>query len=249
MTTALRGQSVIITGASSGIGEATALALAELGAHVTIAARREERLQALAERIAAAGPDPLPVPCDVTRRNEVERVVSFAVERFGGVDAVVANAGLMPLAPLDQCDVANWDRMIDVNCKGLLYTVAAAIPHFIERQAGHIVNISSVAGRVVFPGGTVYCGTKHFVHAVSEGMRAELREHNVRVTTIAPGYVETELQSHIPHQPTRDALHQMYGGMDVLQPDDVAAAIVYALSQPPHVAANEILLRPTHQPR
>jgi NADP-dependent 3-hydroxy acid dehydrogenase YdfG len=249
MSASLQGRSIIVTGASSGIGQATALALAELGAHVTIAARREDRLQALAGEIAAVGPEPLPVPCDVTDRTQVERVVSFAVERFDKVDAVVANAGVMPLSPMAKLDVAHWDQMIDVNCKGLLYTIGAALPHFLERGGGHIVSVSSVAGRIVFPGAAVYCGTKHFVHAVSEGLRAELGAQNIRVTTVAPGYVATELQSHIPDEDIRRAIDEMYGDMPVLQSEDIAASIVYALSQPPHVSVNEVLVRPTRQPR
>ena len=245
----LKDRVVLITGASSGIGEATAIALAQAGASVVAAARRAGRLDALVKQIEHHEGKAIGVTCDVTRRADNEAMVREALDRFGRVDALVANAGLMPLSPIESCDVENWDRMIDVNCKGLLYSCAAVIPRFIEQKGGHIVNVSSVAGRIVFPGGAIYCGTKHFVHAVSEGMRAELHTHNVRVTTIAPGYVATELQSHIADKGIKDALECMYKDVDVLQSENIASAILYALAEPGHVSVNEILVRPTHQPR
>lgn len=245
----LRDRVAIITGASSGIGEATAIALAQAGANVVVTARRADRLEALVKQIEHHDGKALAVTADVTSRADNEKMVSQALDRFGRIDALIANAGLMPLAPVEKCDVENWDRMLDVNCRGLLYSCAGVIPRFIAQKSGHIINVSSVAGRIVFPGGAVYCATKHFVHAVSEGMRAELHPHNIRVTTIAPGYVATELQSHIADKNIKDALEGMYKDVDVLQPEDIASAILYALTQPPHVSVNEVLVRPTHQPR
>ncbi len=247
--TSLRERVVIVTGASSGIGEATAAALAERGARVVAAARRTDRLEGLVRRIEHHDGEAIAVPCDVTKRADSVAMVEKALEHFGRVDALVANAGVMPLSPVSRCDVDNWDLMLDVNCRGLLYSCAAVIPGFIERRSGHIVNVSSVAGRIVFPGGAVYCGTKHFVHAVSEGMRAELQEHGVRVTTIAPGYVATELQSHIADEGIKRGLHEMYKDMEVLRAEDIAGSVVYALTQPEHVSVNEVLVRPLHQPR
>lgn len=251
MTTAdpLRDNVVIITGASSGIGEATALELARHGVKVVAAARRTDRLNELVKQIEHHDGSAIAVKCDVTKRADCDTLIYKALETYGRLDALVANAGVMPLAPIDKLDVAHWDQMIDVNCRGLLYSAAAVIPHFMAQSHGHIVNISSVAGRIVFPGGAVYCGTKHFVHAVSEGMRAELHRHNIRVTIVAPGYVATELQSHIADPAVKSSMEEMYKDVDVLQSEDIAAAIVYALSQPGHVSVNEVLVRPTHQPR
>lgn len=245
----LRDSVVIITGASSGIGEATALELASHGARIVAAARRTDRLAELVRQIEHHDGSALAVKCDVTKRTDCDTLVYKALENYGRLDALVANAGVMPLAPLDKLDVAHWDQMIDVNCRGLLYSAAAVIPHFVAQSRGHIVNVSSVAGRIVFPGGAVYCATKHFVHAISEGMRAELHRHNIRVSIVAPGYVATELQSHIADPAIKSGLEEMYKGVEVLQSEDIARAIAYALAQPPHVSVNEILVRPTHQPR
>ena len=245
----LRDNVIIITGASSGIGAATALELASRGVKIVAAARRAGRLAELVKQIEHHDGVAMAVKCDVTKRTDCDTLVYRTLETYGRLDALVANAGIMPLSPVDKLDVGNWDRMIDVNCRGLLYSAAAVIPHFMAQSRGHIVNVSSVAGRIVFPGGTVYCGTKHFVHAVSEGMRAELHRHNIRVTIVAPGYVATELQSHIADPAIKSGLEELYKDVDVLQPEDIAGAIAYALSQPAHVSVNEVLVRPTHQPR
>lgn len=237
----------IITGASSGIGEATAVELGRHNVKVVVAARRADRLKELAGRIKEAGGYALPVECDVTDRSQVEHMVSVARETFGGVDTIINNAGVMPLSMMDECRVDDWDLMVDVNIKGLLYGVAAVLPEMVKRGSGHIINISSVAGRRVFPAGAVYCGTKHAVHAISEGLRAELAEKNIRVSIIAPGIVTTELQDHIPNKDIQSNIRQRTAEMDPLTSEDIAKSILYAMQAPPHVSVNEILIRPTKQ--
>jgi NADP-dependent 3-hydroxy acid dehydrogenase YdfG len=165
------------------------------------------------------------------------------------VDALVNNAGVMPISHMDSLDVDGWDRMIDVNIKGVLYFVAAALPHMLEQGGGHIVNVSSVAGRRVIPGGTVYCATKHAVHAISEGLRAELASRDIRVTTIAPGFVATELQGHVTDERILKRWEEASkkSNLEPLQSADIAEAICFALGAPAHVSYNEILVRPTRQ--
>lgn len=242
-------QVVVVTGASSGIGEAAALELGKRGATVVCCARRQERLHDLVERIVAAGGKAISRQCDVTKRDQVDAVVAAAMDTFGRVDALVNNAGVMPISHMDALDVDGWDRMIDVNIKGVLYFVAAALPHMLERKRGHIVNVSSVAGRRVIPGGTVYCATKHAVHAISEGLRAELASRDIRVTTIAPGFVTTELQGHVTDERILKRWKEASQKTDLepLRSADIAEAICFALGAPAHVSYNEILVRPTRQ--
>ncbi|MEO1128520.1 MAG: SDR family oxidoreductase [Planctomycetota bacterium] len=247
MSNHIRDKVVIVTGASSGIGEATAVALGDLGAKVVCAARRTDRIEAIAARISEQAGEAIAVECDVTDRGHVDQLIATTIERFGGVDALVNNAGVMPLSPIEQCRVETWDQMVDVNIKGVLYATAAVTPHFLERGAGHFINISSVAGRIVLPGASVYCGTKWFVHAFSDGLRAEMADKGIRVSIVAPGYVATELLSHIADPGMKQMFDDMGRSMEVLQPEDIASAVVYALEQPPHVSANEILVRPTKQ--
>jgi hypothetical protein len=247
---------VIITGASSGIGEATARAVAAEGAQVVLAARRLGRLERIAADIAGAGGSAIAVACDVTERAAVRKLIDTAVERFGRIDVLINNAGVMPLAPLAQCRLDEWDQMIDINIKGMLYGIGFVLPIMLSQKSGHIVNVSSVAGRRLFPNGAVYCGTKHAVHAISEGLRGELAEqgmtdgNRIRVTVIAPGVVETELQETINDDRTRAgmAAYAMMIG-EPLSSDDVARSIVFALQSPEHVSFNELLMRPTRQPR
>lgn len=244
----------IVTGASSGIGEATALSLAKAGHAVIIAARRADRLKSLRSRIEAAGGVAIDVACDVTLRTDVQGMIDAAMKRFGRVDVLVNNAGLMANAPIAKCRVDDWDAMIDINLKGLLYGVAAALPVMLKQKTGHIINVSSIAGRKLFPGAAVYCGTKHAVHAISEGLRSELAElgdgNRVRVTIIAPGVVITELPDNVRDQETREAYQKYYGGLEgPLTSQDIADAILFAVRSPPHVAVNEILVRPTSQVR
>ena len=202
---ALSSRVAIVTGASSGIGEATARLLAQEGAAVVLAARREDRLSALRDRIVDEGGRALAVQTDVALRAEVEGMVRLAAEMFERIDILVNNAGIMPLSPVSAGRVEDWDRMIDVNIKGLLYCTAEVLPYMIERGGGHIVNVGSVAGRRPFPGGTVYAATKYAVRAISAGLRLELSpSRNIRVTDIEPGVVATELTDSIPDREIRD---------------------------------------------
>lgn len=251
----LEGQVAIVTGASSGIGEATAKALAAAGAHVVLAARRIERLTRLADELKAGGANVIAVSCDVRDRGQVEHVVSETLSAFETVDILINNAGVMPLAPLSKCRFEAWDRMIDINLRGALYAIGAVLPNMLEKTSGHIVNIGSVAGRVVFPNGVVYCGTKHALHAVSEGLRAELSQmdppqHGIRVTTIAPGVVQTELPDSITDDETRATAKEYFSSLPgALQSEDISSAIMFALRTPDHVDVNEVLIRPVSQLR
>ncbi len=245
----LEGRVALVTGASSGIGRATARALAEAGAAVVACARREERLAALVRAIAAAGGRAVAQRTDVTSREDVEAAVAVAVHSFGRLDILVNNAGVMPLAPLDALRVEEWERMVDVNIKGVLYGVAAALRVMLEQGTGHIVNVGSVAGRRPFPGGTVYSATKFAVRALSAGMQLELSAaRGIRVTDIQPGVVDTELTDHIAAPGVREAFQSRWEGRRSLEPDDVAHAILYAVTAPQRVNVNEILVRPTDQP-
>lgn len=234
---------VAITGASSGIGEAAARRLAQAGAKVLAGARRVDRLEALVGDIRKrdAGADFRPV--DVVDPASVKEFVEFAVERFGRLDVLVNNAGVMPLSPMRALKVDEWNKMIDVNIKGVLNGVAAALPIFERQGSGHFVNVASVAGHVVFPGGAVYCATKFAVRAISEGLRQELK--TIRVTTISPGAVATELGHDISHAESRDFVAAVR--KSALHSEDIAAAIHYAVTQPDNVDVNEIIIRPVQQ--
>lgn len=238
----------IVTGASSGIGEATALHLAERGAKVALAARRVDRLTDLVARIEALGGEAIAVPTDVTDRAAVEALVATTREAFGPIDVLVNNAGVMLLSFMAHGHVDEWDRMIDVNVKGPLYGIAAVLPEMTARARGHVINVSSVAGRRVFPAGAVYCGTKFALNAINEGLRQEIAPTSgVRFTSIEPGQVATELTHHI----TDGTVAKRYEAMKhvvPLQADDIARAIIYALEQPDHVHVSEVLVMPTNQP-
>jgi len=240
---------VVVTGASSGIGRATALELARRNAKVACLARRTDRLSDLAKEIKEAGGKSLAIECDVADRAHVNHAVETAVETFGPVDILVANAGVMPLSFMDSCDVDGWDRMIDVNIKGVLYAIAAVLPSMLERECGHIVPVSSVAGRRVMPGAAVYCATKHAVHAIAEGLRSEVATRNIRVTTIAPGFVATELQKGVTDERVlkRWEENSRKSAIEPLESEDIALAIAHALEAPARVSVNEILIRPTRQ--
>jgi len=249
MTTPLQGKVALVTGASSGIGEATALALARAGARVAIAARRRDRLDGVAGRIADLRAESLVLEADVARPEEAESIVSRTVERWGQLDILVNNAGLMLLSPIDRARVEDWRRMLDLNVLGLMVTTRAALPQMRRQKDGHVVNISSTAGRVANPDASVYAATKFGVGAFSEALRREVYKDNIRVTVIEPGAVATELRAHVPDPDTRERIDTWARSMRQLQSEDVAAAILYAVSQPPHVNVNEILLRPTDQER
>jgi len=244
----LEGRVAIVTGASSGIGEAGAEALARAGARVAAAARRKERLDALCERIRAAGGVALAVPIDVAKREQVEALAEQVVDAWGRIDVLVNNAGLMPLSPIREGRVDDWDRMIDVNVKGVLYGIAAVLPVMLEQGSGHVVNVGSVAGRRPFPGGTVYAATKFAVRALTAGMQLELSaSEGIRVTDVQPGVVDTELPDHIPSEEAREGFEGRWDDRRRLESEDVAQAILYAVTAPDRVNVNEILIRPTDQ--
>jgi NADP-dependent 3-hydroxy acid dehydrogenase YdfG len=241
---------VAITGASSGIGEATALACAKAGAKVALAARRSERIDALAARIEADGGRAVAIKTDVADEASARAFIEGAREQLGGLHGLVNNAGVMLLGPVEGADTDQWRQMVDVNCLGLLYCTHAALPIMREEGAGHIVNISSVAGRVASLGSAVYNLTKWGVNGFSEALRQEALHANIRVTIIEPGFVKTELQSHNEGNPiVMEAIEKMREQIDPLEASDIADAIAYALTRPQHVGINEVLIRPTKQSR
>jgi NADP-dependent 3-hydroxy acid dehydrogenase YdfG len=252
MTERLDGTVALVTGASSGIGEATARELSGRGAAVAIAARRRDRLDALAQTIEQAGGRALAIEADVTDREQVQRVVGETVDRLGRLDTVVNNAGVMLLGPIENAPTEEWDRMIDLNLKGLLYVADAALPHLIEaaaqepRHVADLVNISSVAGRVARRNSGVYNLTKHGVGAFSESLRQEVTERHVRVSLVEPGAVATELATHIREE-IRDQMMSRLSDIEMLEATDIADAIAYIVTRPRRVAINELLIRPTEQ--
>ena len=246
----LDGRRVAITGASSGIGAATAELLAAEGAAVAVGARREDRLADLVERISSAGGRAEAIPVDVADEPSARSFVEGAAERLGGLDGLVNNAGVMLLGPIDGADTSQWRQMVDVNLLGLLYCTHAALPILREGGGGDIVNLSSVAGRIASAGSGVYNMTKWGVGAFSEALRQETGWAKIRVTIVEPGFVDTELQGHNEHPAVVEAIGKMRETIGkILEADDIARAVHYALSQPPHVSVNEILVRPTNQPR
>lgn len=244
MSNRIEGKVVAITGASSGIGEATARLLAAKGAKVFLGARREDRLAAVVADIVRNGGQAAATKVDVTRRAEVDAFVRGAVKQFGRMDVLVNNAGLMALAPISKTLVDEWDRMVDINIKGVLYGVAAALPVFERQKEGHVINIASVAGHKVSMGGAVYCATKHAVRAISEGVRQEV--DGIRTTIISPGAVQSELPLGSSDPETAAGTREFYRRM-AIPADAVARAIAFAIEQPADVDINEILLRPTSQ--
>ena len=243
----LDGRVAVVTGASSGIGEATAEALAAEGAAVVAAARREERLSSLVERIEGSGGRALAVSCDVTDEDQAHALVQRAVEEFGRLDILVNNAGVMLLSNVSKGLSDQWRTMFEVNVLGLLYATEAAIEVMKRQGSGHLVNVSSVAGRkVTRTTNGVYAGTKFAVNAISEGLRQELIEDNIRVTIVEPGAVATELPDHITDEDARESLSGLMS-IERLQAEDIARAITYAVTQPERVSVNEILIRPTQQ--
>ena len=245
--TPLRDRVAIVTGASAGIGRATALALADAGASVVVTARRAERLETLTQEIEAAGGKCLPMAADVVSLDEVAAVVAGAREQLGSIDILVNNAGVMRVAPITDTDVDDWTRMVDVNVKGVLHFLHAVLPTMVDQGSGHIVNVGSVAGRRPFPGASVYSATKFAVRALSWGLHLELgNAHGIRVTDIQPGYVATELLWGDPE--TSAAWDQAWEGRRTLQSEDIARSILFAVTSPDHVSVSEILVRPTDQP-
>ncbi|HVX33358.1 MAG TPA: SDR family NAD(P)-dependent oxidoreductase [Solirubrobacterales bacterium] len=248
----LAGTVALVTGASSGIGEATARRLAAEGAAVAVAARRFERLERLAREIEDAGGRALAIEADVTGRAQAEALVRRTVEKLGRLDTVVNNAGVMLLGPAEQASIEEWDRMIDLNLKGLLYVAKAALPHLVRhadegpRMVADLVNISSVAGRRARAGSAVYNATKHGVGAFAEALRQEVTERHVRVSLVEPGAVATELAGHNRPE-VQEQMSARFRGIETLASEDIADAIAYIVTRPRHVAINEILVRPTEQ--
>ena len=240
------GKVVVITGASSGLGEATARHLSAQGASVALGARRVDRLQSLAGELTGGGGKALAVATDVTRVDQVKALVDAAVRGYGRIDVMINNAGLMPQSLLERLKIDEWDRMIDVNIKGVLYGIAAALPHMKAQKSGHFINVSSVAGHKVRPGGTVYSATKHAVRVISEGLRQEVKPYNIRTTVISPGAVDTELPDTITDPDVAAAMRKFYDDI-AIPADSFARAVAFAMSQPDDVDVNEILFRPTRQ--
>jgi NADP-dependent 3-hydroxy acid dehydrogenase YdfG len=239
------GKVVVITGASSGLGEAAARHLASEGAVVVLGARRKERIDALAAHINDAGGKASAMVTDVTRREDVLALVDGAVDAHGRVDVMINNAGLMPHSPLERLKTAEWDRMIDVNIKGVLYGIAAVLPHMQRQKSGHIINVSSVAGHKVRAGSSIYSATKHAVRILTEGLRQEVKPYNIRTTIISPGAVDTELPDSISEPDIAQSVRDFY--RIAISADSFARMVSFAMAQPADVDVNEILFRPTAQ--
>lgn len=237
---------VIITGASSGMGEAAAKHLATLGATVILGARRAEKIEELAKKINEAGGKALAVAADVTNLDQVKNLVDTAVQKFGRVDVILNNAGIMPLSPMDRINVEEWNTMIDVNIKGVLNGIAASLPYMKVQKFGQIINTSSVAGHKVFNGSAVYSATKYAVRALTEGLRMEVKPYNIRTTIVCPGAVKTELLEHISEADIQQA-NKDYVGEVGISPDSFARVVAFAISQPEDVDINEVIFRPTAQ--
>ncbi|MES2405784.1 MAG: SDR family oxidoreductase [Pseudomonadota bacterium] len=241
----IEGKIVVITGASSGLGEATARHLSEQGATVVLGARRIDRINALAKELAGSEDKAIAVQTDVTQSAQVQKLVDTAMEKYGRIDVMINNAGLMPHSPLDRLKIDDWDRMIDVNIKGVLYGIAAALPYMQKQKSGHIINVSSVAGHKVRPASAVYAATKHAVLALSEGLRQEVKPYNIRTTVISPGAIDTELPNSVTEADIADNVRKIY---EIAIPaDSFARAVAFAISQPDDIDVNEILFRPTRQ--
>ncbi|MET7860101.1 SDR family NAD(P)-dependent oxidoreductase [Streptomyces sp. NPDC005318] len=245
MNDTLEGKVILVTGASSGIGQATALALSKAGARIAAGARRTDRLKALAQD---APGEILVLELDVTDQQSVQNAVTATVEHFGALDAVVNNAGIMLSGAILDADTTEWTRMVETNLLGSMYTVHAALPHLLQSK-GAVVQVSSTSGRISSAASGVYAATKFGITAFAEALRQEVTTQGVRVIVVEPGFVSTELASHITDPNIQAAAKNMAESMRTLQPEDIAGAIVYALTQPAHVAVNEILIRPTDQTR
>ena len=252
MASRLQGTVALVTGASSGIGEATAKALAAEGATVAAVARRKDRLDELVRAIGDEGGRAIAIEADVSRQDEAEAAVEKAAIQCGSLDVVVNNAGVMLLGPFVDAPTEEWDRMVDVNVKGLLYVAHAAMPHLLraaessERRVADLVNVSSVAGRIARAGSGVYNLTKFGVGAVSESLRQEVTQRHVRVSLVEPGAVATELQTHMRAE-IQEIARKRFADVTMLESEDIADAIVYVVTRPRHVAINEVLVRPTEQ--
>ena len=245
MSNNIEGKVVVITGASGGLGEATARHLSMQGASIALGARRVDRLKKIAHALTAGGGKALALETDVVDSGQVKRLVDSAVQTFGRIDVIINNAGLMPHSPLERLKIDDWNRTIDVNIKGVLYGIAAVLPHMKARKSGHIINVSSVAGHKVSPGTSVYAATKHAVRVITEGLRQEVKPYNIRTTIISPGAVASELLGGITE---KDVAENFASVRDWAIPaSSFASMVLFAMSQPENVDVNEILFRPTVQ--
>lgn len=249
MKMSIKGKTVIITGASSGIGEATAIKLAKEGANVVLTARSEDKLKDLQSKIKKEnGGEAIVVPADVTKKEDLKKVVDKTKEKFNSIDALINNAGLMPLSYVKNLHTDEWDTMVDVNIKGVLNGVAAVLPTMMEQKSGNIINISSSAGRKIYPGGAVYCATKSAVRMFSEGLRQELAPNfNINVTSIEPGFVDTALTETITDDEVKEDMMSNFKEMTPLEAEDIAEAIYYSLTQPKRANINDVYIMPTQQ--
>lgn len=246
MTDNIKDKVIVITGASSGMGEAAARHLAQKGARVVLAARRSDRIDAVANEINELGGSAIAMATDVTVEEDVKALVDAAVKQWGRIDVLINNAGVMPLSTLDQAKVSEWNQMIDVNLRGVLHGIAAALPYMKAQKSGQIINTASVAAHLVFPASAVYSATKYAVRALTEGLRKEASEYNVRATLISPGAVSTELLDHISDKDVQSA-NQAYVGKVGIPAETFARMVAFAINEPEDVGVNEIIFRPTAQ--
>lgn len=246
MSNNISGKVVVITGASNGIGWATAKLLATQGAVLSLAARRKDKLEALVSEITAAGGTARTFVTDVSKRQEVEALIAGTLQAFGKIDVLFNNAGVMPISMLESLHYQEWEQMIDINIKGVLYGIGAVLPHFKAQKSGHFINVSSVAGHLVAPSSAVYSGTKFAVRAISEGLRQEVKPYNIRTSIISPGITESELTHTITDEKIKPMISQMAGM--AISADSIARAVAYVIEQPEDVDVNEMIIRPTAQP-
>ena len=246
MTNNIEGKVIVITGASSGLGEAAARHLSAEGATVVLGARRADRIEMLAKELTDGSGKAVAVTTDVTERDQVKNLVDAAVKEFGRIDVLVNNAGVMLHSPLERFKIDDWDQMIDINIKGVLYGIAAALPYMKQQMSGHFINISSVAGHKIRPAGTVYAATKHAVRLISEGLRMEVKPYNIRTTIISPGAVDTELIDRMTEPDIREAAQKATEDL-AIPAERFARIVAFAIGQPDDTDINEILFRPTNQ--
>lgn len=246
MSNNIEGKVIVITGASSGMGEAAARHLSAQGATVVLGARRADRIEALAQELILKGGKALAVQTDVTQLESVQNLVDTAVRTYGRIDVLLNNAGIMPLSPMERLKVNDWNQMIDVNLRGVLHGIAAALPHMQRQKSGHFINTSSVAGHKTGPTFAVYAATKHAVRSLSEGLRQEVKPYNIRTTIVSPGAVATELLNSIT-EPDLEAANRSFVESMGISPDAYARVVAFAISQPHDVDINEILFRPIAQ--
>ena len=246
MSNNISGKVIVITGASSGLGEAAAKHLAAEGASVVLGARRVDRIQALADGLTKSGGKAIALATDVTQYDQVKRLVDAAVHTYGRIDVMINNAGLMPHSPLERLKISEWNQMVDVNIKGVLYGIASALPYMKQQKSGHIINVSSVAGHKVRPGSAVYAATKSAVLVLSEGLRQEVKPYNIRTTVISPGALATELPDSITEPDIAENIRKFVSEI-ALPAKSFARVVAFAMSQPEEMDVNEILLRPTRQ--